>query len=71
MKQQRKRERGLNMYMILKKMLVLSNLVLTKYQNNIKGIDTLTISSLLVLGDNKVKSHINNTGGDKRAPPHT
>jgi hypothetical protein len=33
-----------DLYMILKKMLVLSNLVFTKHQNNIKSINTLTVS---------------------------
>jgi hypothetical protein len=44
--------------MMLKKMIVLSNLVLTKHQNSIKGINTLTIFPFFVFGDNKVKSLI-------------
>jgi hypothetical protein len=52
-------------------MLVLSNLVFTEHQNNIEGIHTLTISPLLVFGDNKVKGRKMKMGGEINELPHT
>jgi hypothetical protein len=56
---------------MLKKMIVLSNLVLTKHQNSIKGINTLTIFPFLVFGDNKVKALKHNMRGAANELPHT